>query len=490
MAYWSRRALVSLRTLFPLALLLLSLSACQSPATRAQTTSPAATARASANPPTPTPGIPAGNDWTQYRFDTSGTGTNPEDTITSATAPLLTSHWTDGGIFGGHAFESTPAVYEGVIYVTNGDSLLALDLTTGRELWHYDDNPPSKLGSLSSSVAIDPQTGVAYFGTTDARAVAVNTMTHQLLWQVRLGPATPLGYIWSSPLLVHGRVYIGLASRDDHPCVRGAAYALAPDTGQTVWVHYTVPASELGGGVWSSMVADPDEQAVLVTTGNPCDAPETAPVQGGASDADQNAILALNWDTGASLWRYTAVSNDSGEDLDFGQGAVTFTDQGQKYVVAGNKLGVVYALTPPAGGKTPAVAWTRTISQAGFLGQGGIFTPPTYRNGIVYVAGGPSPDGGCPKGAVWALRARTGAVLWRQCTAGQVVGAPSITGDVLFVGQHLAVVAYAAATGKILWHGAINGDVWGGVTVSHGFVILGTVVGNSRLYCFALPPGV
>lgn len=133
----------------------------------------------------------------------------------------------------------------------------------------------------------------------------------------------------------------------------------------------------------------------------------------------------------------------------------------------------------------PDVAWTRAITVAGFLGAGGIFTPPTYRNGIVYVAGGPTLDGVCRKGAVWALRVSTGDVLWRQCTAGQVVGTPSMTGDVLFVGQYLAVVAYAATTGKVLWRGQLNGDVWGGVTVSHGFVLVGTV--TSRLYCFALP---
>ena len=472
------------RRVLVLALALLSLGACGSSSSHGDPSAPAATATSARA--TATPSIPAGQDWTQYRFDAAGTGVNPEDSISSGTVTRLTSRWVKGGIFGGHAFESTPAVYDGTVYVTDGDSLFALDLRTGNELWHYDNNPPEQMPALSSSVAIDPQTGIAYFGTTDARVVAVSTVTHRLVWQVHLGPASQLGYIWSSPLLAHGLVYIGLASRDDHPCVRGAAYALAPDTGRTAWVHYMVPSSQLGGGVWSSIMADPDQHAVLVTTGNPCDAPQDAPVQGGTSNADQNAVLALNWDTGATLWRYTAVSNDSGEDLDFGQGPVAFTVNGEKLVVAGNKQGVVYALHP-TGAATPAVAWTRAISRPGFPGEGGIYTPPTYRNGVVYVAGGPTPDGACSQGALWALRASSGDVLWRQCTAGQVVGPPSLTGDLLFVGQHQAVVAYAAATGKVLWRGEINGDVWGGVTVSHGFVIVGTVTGASRVYCFALP---
>ena len=360
-------------------------------------------------------------------------------------------------------------------------------MKTGKFLWRYDDNPPNKLPQISSSVAIDPATEIAYFGTPDARVVAVNLTSHQLAWQVSLGNADQGAYIWSSPLLANGKLYIGLASHDDHPCVRGGAFALDSATGHTLWVHYMVAATRLGGGVWSSINADPDEHAVIVTTGNPCDGSESVDVQGGQTRADENAIIALNWDTGATLWRFTAISNDVGQDLDFGEGPAIFTYQGHKYVVAGNKQGVVYAVTPPTAGGSPRLAWSRTISMPGALPSGGIFTPATYRNGVLFIAGGPTPDGSCKQGALFALKADTGAVLWKQCTAGQVVSPPSSTGDVVFVGEHMSVVAYAAATGKVVWHSDINGDVYGGVSVAHGYVLLGSVTGASRLYCFALP---
>ncbi|HEY7833130.1 MAG TPA: PQQ-binding-like beta-propeller repeat protein [Ktedonobacterales bacterium] len=437
--------------------------------------------------PSPTPGLP-GNDWTQYRYDIAGTGDNPEDLISTADAPGLATRWLVGAMFSGHAFESSPAVYHGTVYITNGNSLFAFDLRTGKYRWQFDVAPPTNLPQISSSVAIDPSTDIAYFGTPDARVLAVSLTTHQQVWQVTLGAASQGAYIWSSPLLVNGLVYFGLASHNDHPCVRGAAFALDPATGHTVWVHYVVTPDRLGGGVWSSMTADPDEDAILVTTGNPCDGPEDVPVEGGATRADENAVLALNWNTGATLWRYTAISTDFGEDLDFGEGAVVFSVSGQKYVVAGNKQGTVYALNPPAAaGGAPHLAWSQTLSTSGAFPNGGIFTPPTYHNGVIYEAGGPTPDGVCQQGALFALNAASGAVLWRQCTAGQVVSPPSYTGGVLFVGQHMSVVAYNAATGKVLWQGAINGDVYGGVTVSHGIVLLGTVTGASRLYAFALP---
>ncbi len=467
---------------FVLISLLISLSACETSASQSTVSARNVTTPA----PTATPGLLPGNDWMQYRYDSAAYGASPEHTITSAMAPGMVQRWVTGGIFGGHSFESTPAIYNGTIYLTNGDSLIALDLRTGKELWRYNDSPASKSPNLSSSVAIDSQTGIVYYGTTDARVFAVSIVTHQSVWQVSLRQGGA-GYIWSSPLLVHGLVYIGLASQDDHPCVRGAAYALNAATGKTVWVHYTVSATQLGGSVWSSITADADAHAVLVTTGNACDYPANTPVQGGESNADQDAILALNWDTGATIWRYTAVPNDAGEDLDFGQGAITYTLHGRKFVVAGNKLGKMYALNPPTSGNVPSLAWSRAIAIPGFFGEGGIYTPPTYQNGIIYVAGGPTPDNTCKQGAIWALRAETGDVVWKQCTTSQVAGPPSITGDVMLVGMREKVVAYNTLTGKVLWQGALNGDVWGGVSISHGYIVVGTVTGNSRLYCFGLP---
>jgi outer membrane protein assembly factor BamB len=451
-------------------------------------TTPAATAVTPAGP-TPTSTslpIPPGNDWMQYRYDTAGTGVNPENALNTANVAQLTNVWT-AAEFGGHSFESSPTVFHGVVYVANGTSLWALDLRTGKKLWQYLLVPADKLPQISSSVAIDPNTEIAYFGMPDTRVAAVSLKTHSLVWQVTLGDPKKGGYIWSSPLLAHGLLYIGYASWFDHPCVRGSAYALDPATGKTVWVHYMVPQGRLGGDVWSSMKADPDEQAIIVTTGNPCDEAEDAPVQGGVSDYDQNAILALNWDTGKTLWRFTAVKNDFDQDLDFGQGAVIFAYHGQKWVVAGNKQGMVYAVHPVAPGQQVKLAWSLRIANQGYLATGGIYTPPTYQNGLVFVAGGPTPDGVCRQGALVAVHADTGAVAWRQCTAGQIVGAPALSGGVLFVGQHLKVVAYAATTGKVLWQGTINGNVWGGVTVSHGYLLVGTETSASRMYAFALP---
>ncbi len=421
--------------------------------------------------------LPAGNDWTQYRYDVYGTGVNPEGRITSGNVAQLKARWTQSNVWGFHPFESTPAVFNGVVYITAGNSLHAVSLSTGKEVWHFDDLDQS-YATINSSVAIDPASRIAYYGTPDARVYAVSLNTHRAVWTVQLGDPTTGAFIWSSPLLIHGMVYIGLASHDDNPCVRGGIFALSAATGAIAWTHYTAPDGTTGGGVWSSLSADPSNQEVIATIGNPCDFPTGTSPQGGTSTLEEDSIIAINWDTGATLWQYQAIAYDNC-DCDFGEGAVIYTYQNTPYMVAGSKFGRVYALTPPSSpGDGPQLAWSRDISSADDFGSGGIFEPATYANGIVYVAGGPTLDGACSDGAVWALKADTGDVVWQQCTAGQVAG------PVLFVGQHNTLVAYDAQSGNVLWHAAQQGDVWGGVSIARGYVLVGTTAGN--LYCYTM----
>lgn len=414
--------------------------------------------------------LPAGDDWTQYRFDISGTGATTESALTSATVGKLQQRWMLTGFAG---FESTPAVVGGVVYVTNGNSLYAFDLRTGKQLWHHDDIP-QQVSAVSSSVAVDPAAHLAYYGAPDARMYAVDTRAGALVWVTQLSP-DPGAHIWSSPLLVNHKLYIGLASHDDDPCVRGAIFALDPASGSILWVHHTVARGELGGGVWSTLAADPAHNEVIATSGNPC------PV--GPSDFEQDAIIGLDWNTGATNWRYIAVPEDNC-DCDFGEGPTVFTYQGHEYIVAGNKYGRVYGLRRDASGKAQILWSVRITSPSSAYGKGAIYEPPTYGDGLVYISGGPTLDGVC-QGALWAFHPDSGQLAWRVCTAQQVISPAALVGDVLFVAQTGVFVAYEASTGRVLAKLRIDGAVFGGVAVSHGQVLVGTVSG--KLYCYHLP---
>ena len=437
--------------------------------------------------PSPSPtALPAGNDWTMYRYAVTGTGVNPEGSITTSNVAQLTLHWSNAHVQGYHPIESTPAELDGIVYFTSGHELHALDLATGKELWYYRDPFASKeIGTLFSSVAIDPQTQLAYYGGGDGHLYAVDTRTGKGVWSVALGEKSIRSFTWSSPLLVNGNVYIGIASLDDNPCVRGGVFALNPATGVTIWSHYTARAGELGGGVWSSVSADPATHEIIATSANPCDAPAGTEPQTGAVDAQQESFIAMDWNTGATVWHYAVMQYDSC-DCGFPNGPVNFTYQGTKYVVAGNKNGVEYAIIPPSTrGGSPTVAWTVQLARLNFYGSGGVYEPATYGNGMIYVASGPTPDGACPHGAVWALRAASGARVWRQCTVRQVVSASMLTGGVLFVPVQDHLMAYSAASGQVLWKASQPGKAWGGVSLARGFVLSGSVAGT--IYCYSLP---
>lgn len=213
--------------------------------------------------------LPDGNDWTQFRSDVYGTGRNAEQSITSANVARLSERW---AVRSRNGFYTTPAIVNGVVYVTTGLSLSAYDLRSGVLLWRFDAQPERK-GGIHSSVAVDPARGLAFFGTPEAFFYAVDIRTGAQKWRTRLGDPANGAYIWSSPLVVNGNVYIGLASENDDPCVRGEIFAFEETTGKPVWTHYTLPAGAIGAGVWSSLTAIPEARAIIATTGNPCSSP-------------------------------------------------------------------------------------------------------------------------------------------------------------------------------------------------------------------------
>ena len=370
-------------------------------------------------------------------------------------------------------FYTAPAIVDGVVYAPSGLSLYAIDLLTGATRWQFDAEAENR-GGIHSSVAIDQKRKLAFFGTPAARLYAVDITTGKQRWQIQLQSPTIGAFIWSSPLVVNDRVYVGLASQGDDPCIRGSVFAINPDTGETIWRHYTAPADVLGGGVWSSLTADPESQTIVATTANPCY---------GVVSPEEEAFLGLDWNTGETRWSYSVMPFDN-NDYGFGQGAVIYAYQGQKFMAAGDKFGKFYAISPPTSGSTPTLAWSRRVADAdnGKYG-GGVFQPATLTQGLLIVgAGFFHTDLPNCLGNLSALRPDTGELVWRKCTADRPIGPAAATGDIIFVSQADRVVAYKAQTGDEVWSAKHVGTSWGGVTISHGIVVVPTVSGTLDSY--------
>lgn len=146
-------------------------------------------------------------------------------------------------------------------------------------------------------------------------------------------------------------------------------------------------------------------------------------------------LYALDLDTGATLWGPKEV------------GGVYYKpafawDRGLVYVLNGD--GLVQAFREADG----TVAWTAQIPNE-YLGA----TPPTARDGVVYVVGRAT-------GTVIALDGATGAIRWEQgAPDGQIT--PIVTSKAVYLNGSCSATALSL-TGKHLWTTPSDCDAWPG----------------------------
>jgi outer membrane protein assembly factor BamB len=185
--------------------------------------------------------------WPQYGRDGYNTRSHDDASLpTVADAASLALRWRaalDGSV------TSTPTVADGRVFVgTWAKSLYALDETTGAVLWRVG-LPNAVDGSIAVAqgkvVVSDVQTVMAFNATTGAP-----------LWtSVNFG-----GHTWSSPTIDGDGVFLGLGVG------RGYVVRFALATGAVVWM--TPTAEDINGGarVWASPLVPPGSGLVVAGT--------------------------------------------------------------------------------------------------------------------------------------------------------------------------------------------------------------------------------
>jgi glucose dehydrogenase len=132
-----------------------------------------------------------------------------------------------------------PIVVDGTIYATASlDRVYAVDSASGRLLWQFD--PHVRPSVMRNSWAARTNRGAAvyrgrvYFGTGDCRLIALEASTGRELWSSPVCvDATQTG-ITGAPTVGDGKVYIG------YSCI----VALKADTGEYAWHYQTSIDSE------------------------------------------------------------------------------------------------------------------------------------------------------------------------------------------------------------------------------------------------------
>jgi len=269
---------------------------------------------------------------TENWITNGGTLTNqrysPLDQINRDTVKDLKALWRTGmgsGAAPGNSGQAQILVYEGTLYVSNGDNdVFAMDVDSGEILWSHKGNPDPRAGSPfgRSNRGVAMGEGMIFASQLDGKIVALDQKTGEPVWSVQGAPWEKGYSITSAPLYYDGMVITGYSGG-----VMGRRCyidALDAKTGELIWRFYTIPgpgefghdtwpqdgdAWQHGGApVWNTPAVDPELGLIYFATGN------TGPVLNGAvREGDNlfaNSIVALDVKTGEYRWHFQEVHHD------------------------------------------------------------------------------------------------------------------------------------------------------------------------------------
>ena len=231
-------------------------------------------------------------------------------------------------IRGRQHFEAMPLVVDGVMYLSEPPSdVTALDLKTGRPLWHYrrpiPEGVPVCCGQVNRGVAILGDQ--IFIGTIDGHLVALDAQTGRVRWDVEVADYKLAYTITAAPLAVKDKIIVGVAGAEYG--VRGFLDAYDARTGKRAWRFWTTPGpGEPGNETWSgdswkhggattwiTGSYDPQLNLVYWGTGNPGPDYDGDVRQGDNLYSD--SVIALDADTGKLKWHFQFMPHDV-NDLD------------------------------------------------------------------------------------------------------------------------------------------------------------------------------
>ena len=480
------------------------------------------------------PGALTGPSWNGWGIDQRNTRFQSAAAagLTPADIPRLRVKWAFG-LPGVSASGSQITVVGNRVFVGSRNGVVySLDAKTGCVVWAVEAD-----AAVRSTPVVVPQAGgrsMVYFGDAHAQMYGVDAATGTVAWKVKVEDHLD-AMITGGAAFANGRLYVPVSSMEEgsagvatYQCCtfRGSIVALDATNGKQVWKTYTIPEAPQpttrssrgtqlhgpsGGGVWSTPALDPARNRMYIATGD-------AYSQPAARTTD--AIMSLALDTGRIQWVHQALAGDAwttaclepasggrdncpekaGPDFDFGSAPalVTLAD-GRRLVVAGQKSGVLHAVSADSG----APAWRTQVGEGGVLG--GIEWGFAVDTSTAYVslssafekkpgeAGGMVAVNLADGKARWSAPPPTNTCGARAgCNTGQPAAVSGMPG-VLFSGAldgHLR--AYDPASGKVLWDidtartyetangvaakgGGLNGP---GVTVAGGMLFVSSGYGS------------
>jgi alcohol dehydrogenase (cytochrome c) len=263
------------------------------------------------------------SDWPSMHGQLSGNRYAALTQINTANVGKMAVKWVYAVPNSGR-LQGTPQVHDGVMYVTNTNTVIALDAGSGARLWEFTRPPTQGLVGNARSPGNNRSVSVAgdkvFMQTDHAHLIALNRHTGQVLWDTEMADFRQNYNATGSLLAVENLVVAGTAGGEQG--VRGFLAAYDQQTGKEVWKLWTIPAkgepgSETwdgididhgGGPTWLTGSYDPSTKTVYWPTGN------AVPDFNGDNRKGDNlytcSILAIDLMTGKMKWHFQATPHD------------------------------------------------------------------------------------------------------------------------------------------------------------------------------------
>ena len=276
-----------------------------------------------------------------------------------------------------------PAIYNGVMYVVNGNWTFALDVATGKQIWRTPVEYDRAVLRISSAGAIYRGAPTLYNGklyrtTLDAHVVALDMQTGKQIWKVPFANHTE-GYKGvAAPFIANG-VLINGTTGGEH-ATRGFLVGRDPESGKELWRTHMIPAPgepghetwpktaesipdawKIGGAsTWQNGSYDPELDLVYWGVGNP--GPYDARYRGNGDALYTNSVIAIRPKSGKIEWHYQYTPNDL-YDVE-GTNELVLAElrvdgQMRKVIMNGNKNGFFYVIDRTNGKLIAAHPMTR-----------------------------------------------------------------------------------------------------------------------------------
>jgi alcohol dehydrogenase (cytochrome c) len=468
-------------------------------------------------------------DWPMYNRSYDGTRFSPLTQITAANVSSLVPACTFPlGVTAN--MQSGLVAVSGTLYFTTATDTYAIDAETCALRWqhHYDYDPkplfdPNKVNRGVTYLA-DHSRARLFRGVNDGRVMALDPSTGEELWSAIAGDPSKGETFPAAPVAWDDKVFIGNAGGDNFS-VKGRMMAFDASTGGRLWSFDLVPENgtaaqswpegterfpKVGGASWTSYAIDTANGVVFTPTGNA--APDFLAQVRAGRDLYTYSVVALNAKAGTLDNYYQLLEHDYHDwDIAAAPSLVT-TAAGHHLVIAAGKDGHVYG-TDRATGRRVYATVVSTIENidAPLTGNGARFCPgvnggvewngPSYspRTNLLYVgsidwcttlatysADQPGKLKGkealpwtgsnkltAPFGAndstrrgwLTAIDADDGTIKWRYASPTPIIaGVTATAGDVVFTADLTGkIFAFDAKDGRELWSYAAGAPIGGGV---------------------------